>query len=89
MDIPKALKPFLDEDGRLTAWPAKHSKKRIAVEYLASKIERGERFTESEINYILKLNHTFGDHATLRRELYVHGYLNRTTDGRSYWRTEK
>ena len=35
------LRPFLDADGRLTALPAKHKKKLLALWYLAGKLEAG------------------------------------------------
>lgn len=86
MEIPKPLKSFIDEEGRLTAWPSKHAKKLLAIEFLAQKIPENIDFTEVEINAILKDANTFGDHALLRRELFKKKYLDRTIDGRKYWR---
>ena len=80
----KELKPFLNEKGQLTAFPAKQKKKVLALEYLASKLEPGRRYTEMEINDLLGQWHTFRDPATLRRELYDFHCLNRTPDGRAY-----
>ena len=47
------LKPFLDENLRLTAIPAKNKKKLSALYYLAGKIEPNRDYTEPEINDIL------------------------------------
>lgn len=47
------LKPFLDENLRLTAIPAKNKKKLSALYYLAEKIEPYRDYTEPEINDIL------------------------------------
>ena len=47
------LAPFLDEQGRLTAFPAKHRKKLLALWYLAEKIEPERRYTEAQINDLL------------------------------------
>ena len=47
------LKPFLDENLRLTAIPAKNKKKLSALYYLAGKIEPYRDYTEPEINDIL------------------------------------
>ena len=47
------LAPFLDADGRLTALPAKHKKKLMALWYLVGKIAAGRRYTEPEINDLL------------------------------------
>lgn len=83
------LTPFLDSTGRLTALPAKHKKKLLALWYLAGKLEAGRQYTEPEINELLDAWTRFHDPATLRRELYNKMLLNRTTDCRCYWRTEE
>jgi hypothetical protein len=41
-------------------------------------------YTEREVNEILKLWHTWGDHVTLRRELINHQLLTRKSDGSQY-----
>jgi len=84
----KELEPFLDEQGRLTALPVKQGKKQLAIAYLAGKFEAGKRYSEKEVNALLKEWHTFGDPATLRRELYNRFFLNREPDGSAYWLEE-
>lgn len=83
------LDKYLDEQGRVTHLPGKRSISDVAVicEYLATKIETDRDYTEREINAILKEWHTFGDWATLRRELFERGHINREIDGTRYWRT--
>lgn len=80
----RALAPFLDHSGRLTAFPAKNKKKLMALWYLSQKIEAGRKYTEAEINDLLDEHTTFHDPATLRRELYNKHLLNRTADCRLY-----
>ncbi len=82
------IDPFLDPNGRLTALPAKHKKKLIALWYLAGKIEEERQYSEPEINDLLNDWTLFHDHATLRRELYNKELLNRTDDCRTYWRAD-
>ena len=82
------LRPFLDSDGRLTALPAKHKKKLLALWYLSERIEAGRTYTELEINDLLNEWTLFRDPATLRRELYNKALLNRTADCRRYWKAE-
>lgn len=82
------LSSFLTEDGRITALPSKHKKKLYVFYYLASKIEAGKTYTESEINDILDEWTLFHDPATLRRELFNKFLLNRTNDCRTYWKEE-
>ena len=78
------LKSFLDADGRLTAYPSKRKMKLYAMIYLSKFIEKNRVYSESEINELLKKLHTFGDPATLRRELYNHRFINRNANGSEY-----
>ena len=78
------LAPFLDRDGRLISFPARHKKKLSALWYLAGKIEDNRQYTESEINTLLDEWTRFHDPATLRRELHNKRLLDRTMDCRSY-----
>lgn len=80
----KELRGFVDPDGRLTAYPAKKKKKLMALAYLAEKIPEGERFAEQDFNELLNHWHSFRDPATLRRELYNAGLINRSKDGKEY-----
>ena len=82
------LKNFLDERGRLTAYPSKRKMKLYALIYLAQKFEAGITYTEKEINEILNRWHLFGDPATLRRELYTHKFLDRNKNGTEYFAEE-
>lgn len=88
-DALSELKPFLDQEGRLIALPAKHKKKLLALWYLAGKIEGGRQYSEREINALLNGWTAFCDPATLRRELYQKMLLNRTTDCSRYWKAEE
>ena len=82
------LRPFLNEQGQLTSLPAKNKKKLLAIWYLAERIPARRTFTEAEINDAIDDQTTFRDHATLRRELYNHHLLDRTNDGKTYWKEE-
>ena len=67
----RTLKCF-DFSGRLTRWPPKLSQQRLAMWVLWTRFDARRVYTESEVNRVLKAWHTFGDHATLRRELINH-----------------
>ena len=84
MELTHILRNFLDATGKLTAFPAKRKMKLYALLYLAQKIPADTDFTEREINDILLDWHTFADPATLRRELYDYGFLDRSRDGKVY-----
>lgn len=77
MDLKTKLVNFLDSSGRLIAFPAKRKMKLYALAYLADKFESEKAYTEKEVNALLEQWHTFGDPATLRRELYNNRFLNR------------
>lgn len=78
------LRNFLDANGKLTAFPAKRKMKVYCLFYLAGKFEAGREYTEREVNELLLSWHTFADPATLRRELYDYGVLDRSRDGKVY-----
>lgn len=73
-----ADKNFLDEETRLTAFPAK---KTAALIYLPSKLNPGTLYTEKELTAILTQRHTLGGPATLRREWYQTRFLDRGNSG--------
>ena len=86
--VPRELRPFLNDRGQLTALPAKHRKKLLAIYYLAGRFAPGRSYTEAEVNDLLDDWTAFHDPATLRRELFNHFLLNRTPDGSRYWAAE-
>ena len=89
MELTHILRNFLDTNGKLTAFPAKRKMKIYCLFYLAEKFEAEKEFTEQEINNALLDWHTFADPATLRRELYDYGFLDRSRDGKVYRLAEK
>jgi hypothetical protein len=86
-EFPPELKNFVDDAGRLKQWPSKQRLQLAAMPVLAQTIPADQRFTEAEINEMLNQRHTFEDAALLRRFLCDLGYLERTRDGREYWRS--
>lgn len=83
------IKAFLDGEKRLHTFPAKRKKKMWALAYLAGKLEARRVYTEKELGEVLSHWHTFGDPATLRRELFDYGFLGRDAAGRGYWLEEE
>lgn len=78
------LERFLDTNGRLIQWPAKHANKQLVVAYLSSKFELSKIYHERDVNEILKQWHTFSDWPLLRRSLVDYGYLTRNRDSTEY-----
>jgi len=81
-----SLETLLDAQMRLKRWPKKKQEKLEALVYLQGKIETGAHYSEKEINTLLKTWHSFDDAALLRRELFNNFLLERSPDGRDYWR---
>jgi len=85
MDLPRELRPFMNEQGRLKQWPTKQKTQRMAIAYLATHFESGRIYNEKQVNELLNEWHTFEDWALLRRVMYDWGYLDRESDGSKYW----
>lgn len=79
----KALRQF-DAHGRLTRWPIKYSVQRLMLWGLWMRFDAKRRYSEREVNEVLKAWHLFGDHCTLRRELVEMKMLVRTDGGAEY-----
>lgn len=78
------LKGYFDLDGRLKQMPTKRRKKILALVWVADPIPTGETYSERSFNELLNSLHSFGDPATLRRELFDYWLINRDTDGKHY-----
>ncbi len=83
-DCPQELKGYLNADGLLTQLPNKRRKKLLALCWLADRLPAGQTFTEREFNALLNTLHTFGDPATIRREMYDYYLINRDSGGSNY-----
>lgn len=70
-------------DGPLSGFPKKEKRKIAILNHLAKKFERNRKYTEGEINAILKK--VYPDYVTLRRYLIEYGFMDRTPDGSRYW----
>lgn len=68
---------------KLKIFSAKEKKKVVAIARIAQEFEAGRRYTEKEVNEILK--GIYHDFATIRRYLIEYGYLDRERDCSEYW----
>ncbi len=87
--LPRELRPFLDDAGRLRQWPARYKVQRMAVALLALRFEGGREYSEKEANFVIMDGHTFADWALLRRSLVDWGYMTRDSDGSRYRLTDR
>ena len=82
--LPRELRPFVDDEGRLVQWPARQKVQRHAIGYLATRFTPGTEYHERDVNDLLCRWHTFGDWALLRRLLFNWGFMDRESDGTRY-----
>ena len=83
--VRKALMQF-DTAGRLVRLPNKLSVQRMAMWWMWSHFTVRRKYTEKEVNQVLNAHHTFGDQATLRREMVNMHLLGRKSDCSEYWK---
>jgi hypothetical protein len=83
--VRKALMQF-DESGRLVRLPNKLSVQQMTMWALWTQFAAGRKYTEKEVNAVTNAFHTFGDQATLRRELVNMKLLGRKSDCSEYWK---
>lgn len=80
----KVMKSFVDEDGRITAFPAQEKKFLVLLRYVVNVFEPGQRYPEKEVNEILKRYNE--DTASLRRGMVEYKLMQREGGGGDYWR---
>ena len=67
----------------LRNFPAKEKKKLVILRMIAKEFESDRKYTEKEINEILKP--IFDDYVTIRRYLIEYGFMARTQSCTEYW----
>lgn len=85
LDLDRYANKVLDDyivRGRLKTIPRQLKKRQVVLNHLAKKFELGKRYSERQVNEIVKAFHA--DFATLRRELVNEKLLAR--DREYYWR---
>ena len=81
-DPPLELRPFV-AGGRITAMPAKRTRRRLLLDHVVQAFEPGRRYPEAAVDEILR--QVFDDHCALRRYLIDEQFMSRTAAG-VYWR---
>jgi hypothetical protein len=81
-DPPEQLRAFI-RDGRITAVPAKRTRRLLLLDQVAQAFEPGRKYSEAAVDAVLKS--IFDDHCALRRYLVDEAFMSRDTAG-LYWR---
>jgi hypothetical protein len=76
------LRAFISR-GRITAIPARRTRRRLLLNQVAQAFEPGRRYPEAVVDEVLK--QVFDDHCALRRYLVDEQFMSRTAAG-VYWR---
>lgn len=81
----KIIETYFDnsESLKLKSFPTKEKRKIVVLRKISSLFEMNKKYSEKEINIILKT--VYQDIATLRRYLIEYGFMERTTDCSEYW----
>ena len=82
----KKLSVFYDPEGRLTQYPRKKALRMAALTKIAECFEKNRKYTEKEVNEIIRQNIAFSDIELIRREMFDCKLIGRLRDGSEYWR---
>jgi hypothetical protein len=85
----RRLLTCFDTQGRLMRWPNKYAAQQTAIWALWARLPAQRELTEKQVNKYLSAFHTFGDPATLRRELVNAKLLWRTVDCSVYRKEQR
>ena len=79
----KVLATFIDQEGRIKAFPAQEKKFIVLLRHVLKSFEAGRRYSEKEVNEIFKRYNE--DTATLRRGMIEFQLMGREGGGGEYW----
>ena len=77
---------LLNEFDEIMWWPKKPTDKENVINWLSTKFNLDQKYSEKEVNEIIDNHHLFNDTPLLRRELISRKYLIRKDDGSIYWK---
>ncbi len=83
----KVINTFCGPDGRIRQFPAQRKKFEVILRYVLKAFEPGVRYTEKQVNRILKKYSD--DTACLRRGFVDYKMMEREDGGGEYWRTDE
>jgi hypothetical protein len=84
-EMEKTLKKYFPEgiDGSLKNFPLKEKQKLVVLREIVKRFSPNKTYTEKEINEVLTA--IYPDYVVLRRYLIEYGFIDRKSDGSSYW----
>lgn len=79
------LNRYYDSNGKLTQYPSKRPMRIIALARIAEFVHYDRKYSEKEVNEIIKEAIAFSDVELIRRELFQYRFIGRLRDGSVYW----
>lgn len=79
------LERYYNSENKLTQYPSKRPMRVLALARIAEKFEMDKKYTEKEVNEIIKTSIAFSDVELIRREMFQYRFINRLRDGSQYW----
>lgn len=81
----KKLERYYDAEGKLIQYPSKKPLRIAALIKIAEKIDPDRKYTEKEINEVIRSSIAFNDIELIRREMFQYKLIGRLKDGSEYW----
>ena len=82
----KKMAEYFDSQGRLSQYPSKRPMRIMALTKITNCFEWERKYTEKEVNEIIRQNISFTDVELIRREMFQNKLIGRMRDGSAYWR---
>lgn len=79
------LDRYYDSENKLIQYPSKRPMRLIALARIAEKLDSAKKYTEKEVNEIIKDSIAFTDIELIRREMVTYKFVDRLKDGSEYW----
>ncbi|MDE5746226.1 MAG: DUF2087 domain-containing protein, partial [Acetatifactor sp.] len=75
------LKRYCDSEDKLTQYPSKKPLRILALIRIVQKFDATRKYTEKEVNQIIRDSITFSDIELIRREMFQYRLIGRLKDG--------
>lgn len=79
------MKGYYNNEGLLAQYPSKKPMRILALAEIAGKLDASRKYTEKEINEIIRGSVSFADIELIRREMFQYRFIGRLKDGSEYW----
>lgn len=76
---------YYDSEGKLIQYPTKRPMRIMALIRIAEKFDQEKRYTEKQVNEIIRDAIAFTDVELIRREMFQYRLIGRLRDGSEYW----